>query len=309
MTHVTRLAAALAALALTTVLAACGGAGASLPGTSDAGGDPAAQILAAAPVAPDSAIAPGTLMAQIKQRGHLIYGGNNTDPLFDLQNPMTGQNTGFDALLARMLAKYITGKPDVTMQLVNIDTREALLQNGTVDAVLDTYTITPARAKKVDFAGPYYMSGDAIMVKKSNHAITSTTDLDGRTVASEQSSSALVNLKAVAPGANVITFQGNADCLQALQQGRVDAYVLDQAILLGDASRTPDVQLVGQPFAQEPYGIGTSEQHPEMKAFVDQWLKAIEQDGLWARVWQATVGTVIQGRPPAPPMIGSVTGS
>jgi glutamate transport system substrate-binding protein len=290
-----------------------GGAGASVPAAAGGSssspngtGDLAAiqKVLDQAPVAPASAIPAGSLMAQIKQRGVLKVGGTDSSPLFSLRNPITGDLTGFDADLSKMLAKYITGKPNTQLTQVTVDTREALLQNGAVDTVFATYTITPERAQKVDFAGPYYSSGDAILVKKGS-PISTVDDLNGKKVATEGNSTAANAIKEHAPKANVILFQQNTECVQAVLQGRADAYVLDQGILIGDAAKNPGLAVVGQPFTQEPYGIGTPKSHPEMKQFVNDWLQKIEQDGLWAMLWQATIGTVVQGQPPSPPEIGS----
>ncbi|MGN6598785.1 MAG: transporter substrate-binding domain-containing protein, partial [Actinomycetes bacterium] len=202
----------------------------------------------------------------------------------------------------------ITGQPKTQLTQVAVDTREALLQNGAVDTVFATYTITSERAKKVDFAGPYYSSGDAILVKTGS-PIKTVDDLNGKNVATEGNSTAANAIKDKAPKAKVILFQQNTECVQAVLQGRADAYVLDQGLLIGDAAKNPGVTVVGQPFTQEPYGIGTPKSHPEMKKFVDDWLKQIEDAGLWADLWKATIGTVVQGDAPQPPKIGSVEGS
>jgi glutamate transport system substrate-binding protein len=95
----------------------------------------------------------------------------------------------------------------------------------------------------------------------------------------------------------------------AVRQGRTDAYVLDQGILLGDATKVPDVKVVGTPFTTEPYGIGVPKQHPEMKTFVNQWLQKIEAAGLWTKLYSATIGKVATGTPPNPPAIGGVPGT
>ncbi|MFF7634689.1 glutamate ABC transporter substrate-binding protein [Kitasatospora sp. NPDC008050] len=308
---------ALATTALTatlaTALAACGSSG-SLPapsasGSRTAGAPTFQQVLDGAPVAPDSAIPAGSLMAKIKARGTLNVGGTDSSALFSLKDPVSGKLTGFDAGLAQLLAKYITGKPSVNLVLVTADTRETLLQNGTVDSVLATYTITPARAQKVAFAGPYYSSGDAILVAKGNSSITKVADLAGKTVCTESSSTAANDLKQYAPSAHVILFQTNAECEQAVEQGRADAYVLDQALLLGDQVRDPKVKVVGQPFTTEPYGIGLPLSSPEMKTFVNDWLKTLQADGEWTKLWQSTIGTVLSGDAPTPPAIGSAQGS
>jgi glutamate transport system substrate-binding protein len=270
-------------------------------------------IIDAAPVAQASAITSGSWMDQIKRRGYLKMGGTDTGQVFSLRDPITGELRGFDAGLAEMLARYITGKSDVKnlvkLTITTVDTRETLLQNGTVDAVFATYTITPARAKKVAFAGPYYSSGDAIMVKKDNTSINTVADLDGKNVATESNSTGALALKKYAPGAKPLLFQTDEECVAAVQQGRADAYVLDQSILISDASANKAVKVVGQPFTQEPYGIGLPLNSPEAKAFVNAWLQKIYDDGSWAKLWKATVGTIVSGAVPAPPKIGSVEGS
>lgn len=302
------------AIAATIALTACGSSGSSkLPGTSagGSGGDSYDSIIKAAPVADASLITSGSWMDKIKQKGYLQVGGTDTGPLFSLKDPSTGKLTGFDAGLSQMLARYITGKDsDLTkLTITSVDTRETLLQNKTVDAVFATYTITPARAQKVDFAGPYYESGDAIMVKKGNSAITKVSDLNGKNVVTESNSTAALSLKKYAPQAKVTLLQEDASCVAAVQQGRADAYVLDQGILISDASTNSAVKVVGDPFTQEPYGIGLPHGDDAAKKFVDDWLQKIYDDGEWAKLWKATIGTVVSGDAPKPPVIGSAQGS
>src|SRR3954464_10685515 len=97
--------------------------------------------------------------------------------------------------------------------------------------------------------------------------------------------------------------------VRGLQQGRAAAYVLDEAILLSDASTNPVFKLVGQPFTKEPYGIGLPLDDPAAKQFVNDWLQKIYADGSWAKLWKETVGTVVSGDAPTPPTLGSVAGS
>ena len=302
-------AAAAVALSAALVLAGCAdnGTAPALPGQSDTSAYDA--VIAGAPVADASAITPGSWADKIKQRGKLLVGGTDAGPLFSLKDPATGKVTGFDAGLSQMLARYIIGQPTTELTITTVDTRETLIQNNTVDAVFATYTITPARAQKVAFAGPYYESGDAIMVKADNTSINAVGDLNGKTVATESNSTAALALKQFAPGANVLLFQEDAQCVAAVQQGRADAYVLDQGILISDASTNPAVKVVGQPFTKEPYGIGVPLSDPSAKQFVNAWLQKIYADGSWAKLWKATIGTIVKGDPPAPPTIGSVPGS
>lgn len=296
-------------------LSACSSSASAPSVDGGSGGDISAynKIITSAPVASDSAINGNAWAKKIKEQGYLKVGGTDSGPLFSLRDLDSGELTGFDAGLSQMLAHYITGKTDVKaltkLTITSVDTRETMLQNNTVDAVFATYSITPERAQKVDFAGPYYQSGDAIMVKKGNTSIKTVDDLNGKTVATESNSTAALAVHKLAPKAKVLLFKDDAQCVAAVQQGRADAYVLDQGILIGDAQSNPAVEVVGgDPFTVDPYGIGLNKQSGA-KPFVNAFLKKIFASGDWAKLWKATIGTVVKGAPPQPPKIGSVPGS
>ena len=299
-----------AALLAVTGLTACGNDKSALTGnqTNVSAYD---QIIMAGPKADAAAVDGNPWAKKIKDAGTLKTGGSDAGPLFSMKDPSTGKLTGFDAGLAQLLSHYITGKDDgpIALTVTTVDTRETLIQNGTVDTVFATYSITPERAKKVAFAGPYYRSGNAVMVKADNTDITSAKDLNGRKVAMQQGSTTPASLKKVAPQAKASLFPNDAQCLAALKTGRVDAYVIDQSILVSNASTDKTVKVVGEPFDNDFYGIGVTRDDPQAKAFVNEWLTKIEADGSWAKLWKATIGTVVQGDAPAPPKIGSVEGS
>ncbi|GAB2733771.1 glutamate ABC transporter substrate-binding protein [Sinomonas soli] len=254
----------------------------------------------------DASLVDGNAWAKaIKARGVINRGGTDTSSLFSLRDPATGKVAGFDAGISQLLAKYITGQPKENLSQVTVDTRETLLQNQSVDLVIATYSITPARQQKVDFAGPYYESKSAILVKSTNSSINSIDDLAGKNVATQAASTGVALLQKYAPKANVQTFDDNPKCLAAVQQGRVDAYVIDQSILLSDVAKNKDVKIVGDPFGNsDPYGIGLHKGSDAL-AFVNAWLKSIEEDGTWAALWKATVGQVVKTDPPKPPAIAS----
>ena len=306
-----RIAATLAVAVLTaTALAGCGNDTSALTGnqTNVSEYD---KIIAAGPVADATTVDGNAWAKKIKDRGSLHTGGSDSGPLFSMKDPATGKLTGFDAGLAQLLSRYITGKEDgpIALTVTTVDTRETLIQNGTVDTVVATYSITPERAKKIAFAGPYYRSGNAVMVKSDNTDITSAKDLNGKKVAMQQGSTTPASLKKVAPDAVANLFPDDAQCLAALKTGRVDAYVIDQGILISNASTDQTLKVVGEPFDNDFYGIGVTRDDPQAKEFVNEWLTKIEADGSWAKLWKSTIGTVVEGEPPAAPKIGSVPGS
>ncbi|GAA3389490.1 glutamate ABC transporter substrate-binding protein [Cryptosporangium minutisporangium] len=295
----------------TLALAACGGgsdsdSSAVPPAASSASTD----LFADAPVADAAAILPGSTMEKIKKRGKLVVAEALDAPLLSQQDPSNPENvTGFDADLAKALAIYILGKPSVEIVPPATETREALLANGTVDVVFNTYTITEERAKQVTFAGPYFSSGLAVAVKTGNTEIKSIDDLAGKTVIVGANTPAVTEIPKRVPTAKVIQFGTDPQAVQALTQGRGDAYVQDITLLASNAASNKDITVVGNPFTEEPYGIGLKHGDEAMKQFVNTWLTTIQKQGLWADVWKASLGTVVKSEAPQPPAIGSVPGS
>ncbi|GLY33774.1 glutamate ABC transporter substrate-binding protein [Kineosporia sp. NBRC 101731] len=299
-----------AAGAVLALAAACSGGSSdtgAVPGggaqaTSNADSDAIAALIEAQQPATD--LPAGSTAAKIKEKGELTVGGVQTSALFSLLNPTTGKVEGFDAAMSQLLADYIIGEPNTKLVNVTSQTREALIQNGSVDVVFATYTITPERAEKISFAGPYYQDGLGIEVKKGTTGINTLADLNGKTVVTQSASTAPNKITEAAPEAKIQLFETNTEALQALQQGRADAYVIDQSILAGNAVTNDDVEVIGGKFTEDPYGIGLAKDDADFKKFVNTWLQAKIDDGTWAKVWQATVGTEVPGDVPTPPTIG-----
>ncbi|WP_020416941.1 glutamate ABC transporter substrate-binding protein [Amycolatopsis sp. ATCC 39116] len=301
-----RLAVLLTAVALGAVTA-CTSSGGAVP---DSGGsaDQEQSLLDRAPVASDADLAISPTAQAIKQRGQILIGSQLDTPLLSQQNPTTGQTEGFDAILGRLLAKYILGRPNVKIVNSTSQIREALLQNNTVDVVLHTYSITPARAEKVSFAGPYFVSGPAIMTRKGDSSVTKPQDLKGKRVLAVTNSTGSAMVQQFEP-AQVITLSTNSECVTALEQGRGDAYVNDLTQLAGNAQTNDKVQIVSGTFGQDPYGIGIHHGDETFKRFVNTWLEKIQAAGLWQEAYKQTLGSVIPGDAPVPPKTGSVPGS
>lgn len=280
-----------------------GAAGSSSPAGNDA-------LITSAPVAGNDLIIPGSTMEKIKQRGKLVVATALDAPLVSQQDPSDPQKVnGLDADLAKMLAVYILGKPNVEWVPSAAETREALLANGTVDVVFSTYTITPKRAEQIDFAGPYFMSGLAVAVKSDNTAIKGIDDLNGKNVIVQTGTPSVAEVSEKQPGAKIMPFATTPQGVQALTQGRGDAYVQDYVLLASQSSTNKDIKVVGAPFTDEPYGIGLKHNDSSFKSFVNGWLTTIEKKGLWTQVWKNTLGSVGNSPDPTPPTIGSVPGS
>ncbi len=249
-------------------------------------------LVAQGPIADAATIASSTWASKIKQAGTLRFGGTQTSNLFSLLNEKDGKIRGFDAGLAQFITRYILGDAGkFKFTQVTSSTREPVLINDQVDMVFATYSITPARAEKISFAGPYYTSQAGVLVKAGNKTIQSYNDLAGKKVATQAGSTGPAILAQYVPKATVQEFQTHQEALDGLRQGRVDAYVTDYTLLLNALSLgTGDAQLAGAPFgAQDPYGVGLPKGSDGV-AFVNAFLKKIEADGTWAKLWTISIG-------------------
>lgn len=299
-------------LALTAVigLTACSGGDAAVPGADTATDTGLDEIYANAVVAEAADILPDSTMARIKERGTLIVAEALDAPLLSQQDPSNPDSVeGFDADLAKLLAIYILGEPNVEIIPPASETREALLANGTVDVVFNTYTITEERAEQVAFAGPYLQSGLAVAVLSDNDDIEGIDDLAGKKVIVGSNTPAVTAVPEEQPTATLVSFATDPQAMQALTQGRGDAYVQDFTLLASNAASNSAIKVVGQPFTTESYGIGLKHGDDDFKTFVNEWLLKIQADGSWAAVWDATLGAAVESETPEAPEIGSVPGS
>lgn len=249
-------------------------------------------LVANSPVASAATIRSSTWASKIKQAGTLRLGGTQTSNLFSLLNEKDGQTRGFDAGLAQLITRYILGDgARYQFTQVTSSTREQVLINDQVDMVLATYSITPARTEKISFAGPYYTSQAGVLVKANNKTVQSYNDLAGKKVATQAGSTGPAILAQYAPKGVVQEFQTHQEALNALRQGRVDAYVTDYTLLLNALSLgSGDAKLAGAPFgAQDLYGVGLPKGSDGV-AFINDFLKKLEADGTWAKLWTISIG-------------------
>lgn len=255
-------------------------------------------------VASDDAIAASEWATSVKNAGKLRVGGTRTSFLFSQLDETDNGIRGFDAGLYQLLAKYILGDASA-FELTQVDssTRESVLQGDQVDAVFATYSITPARAELISFAGPYYTSRQAVLVKAGNTEVTGIDSLAGKLVATQAGSTGPSILAEFAPEAEVQEFETDQEARAALEQGRVDAYVTDYTLLLNAIVKNPAVyEIAGDVFGPEDnYGIGLPLDSDGV-AFVNDFLKSIVADGTWANLWQISLGdrTGIDTAPEAP---------
>ena len=243
----------------------------------------------------------GTKMKELADSGKITIGVKFDQPGIGFKGATDDAPTGFDPEIGKILAASLgIDAADITWKETISDNREPFLQKGEVDLVIASYSITDDRRKVVGQAGPYYVTGQQLLVKKGSD-IKSVDDIKGKEVCSVTGSTSLDNVEA--KGAKPRGFDTYSECRDQVADGSVDSMTTDGAILLGYAALDPDnLEVVGEPFSEERYGVGYSKDSPEMCQWITDTIKKAEDDGTYEKAFKATLGKSGVDTPEAPEM-------
>src|SRR5690349_7252330 len=184
----------------------------------------------------DKTFAAGSTMQKLHDAKKIKVGTKFDQPGFGLKG-LDGKPAGFDVEIAKIIANELGLKNDqIEFSEAPSAVREQVIEQGTVDIVVATYTINDTRKQRISFAGPYYEAGQTIMVRNNESAITGpdsfkTTD---KKVCSVTNSTPANNIKKYLkdPVAQLVLFDTYQKCVDALTGNQVDAVTTDNVILL-----------------------------------------------------------------------------
>ncbi len=246
---------------------------------------------------------PGTTMAALNAAQKMTVGTKFDQPLFGLKG-LSGAPSGFDVEIAKIIVAEL-GIPDSKIAWVETPSavREEKIQQGQVDLIAATYTISTTRKDRVTFAGPYYVAGQDLMVKKDNTTVTGAESLKASKarVCSVSGSTPAERVKPFIDISQLVLFDVYSKCADALRTGQVDAVTTDNVILLGLVAESDgEFKIVGNPFTEEPYGIGIKKADVKFCEFINSTLQKSVADGRYAAAWAKTAGKVAGAAPAMP---------
>ncbi len=266
-------------------------AGSAASGASSAGG---------------SAAAGDSKVLTDAQNGKLVVGIKFDQPGLGLKNP-DGTFSGFDVEVAKYVADQL-GVPADSIEFKESKSaeREGLIERGEVDYIVATYSITDTRKEKVDFAGPYFVAAQDLLVKNDSD-ITGPEAMTGKILCSVSGSTSAQKVKDnYAADVALQEYGTYTECVEALRSGAVDAVTTDNVILAGYAAQYPgELKVVGKGFSTENYGIGLKKGDTAGTDSINAAIQSMIDDGSWQKALDSTVGpsgfTI-----PAPPTPGSL---
>ncbi len=223
-----------------------------------------------------------------------------------------GSMAGFDVDVATYVAGKLGYRPEeIEWKEAPSGQRETLIQNGQVDYIVATYSITDARKKKVSFAGPYLDTGQSLMVRAGSTDITGPESLaNGKRLCSVSGSTPAQRIKDKYPGVQLQQYDTYSACIEALRNGAIDAVSTDEVILAGFGAQSPGAfTIIGKPFSVERYGVGLRRENLEMRAKINDAIVEMQRDGSWKAAFDRNLGAAGIAAPPPPPLDTDTTGA
>lgn len=201
--------------------------------------------------------------------------------------------TGFDVDVAKAVAKKL-GYEEDKIEWVESPSpqRETMLEAGNVDLIFATYSITDERKKRVQFAGPYLVAGQDLLVRADDTEITGPESLEGKVLCSVTGSTPAEKIAKEYPGVQLQEYDTYSLCVEALDAGQVQALTTDDAILAGYAAQDQwagKFKLVAKPFSEELYGVGVK-QGSDLCEKVNEALTELFDDGSMDKIVKDNLG-------------------
>ncbi|MEV4357992.1 glutamate ABC transporter substrate-binding protein [Nonomuraea sp. NPDC004186] len=252
-----------------------------------------------------------TVVGKIRNAGRVVVGTKWDQPSLGLKTG-EGPPEGFDADVAKYIVDHIAKgrQVQITWRESASSTREALLQNGSVDLIVATYSIAPSRRPMVTFGGPYIVTPQDTMVRASDTSIKKVTDLRGKRLCLAEGSNSYRRIVDPPPNGNLnlpmqlVPAANYSDCVRKLADGRLDAISTLDLILAGFAEQEPGrFRLLNDPVSTEGWGVGIKKGDTATCEAVNQAIAAMWHDGTATRLlhrWFGKSGFKVPSSLPKP---------
>ncbi|HET7351740.1 MAG TPA: glutamate ABC transporter substrate-binding protein [Marmoricola sp.] len=243
----------------------------------------------------------GSKMRELAEAGEINVGVKYDQPGLGFKDAASDTPTGFDIEMAKILVASLGIEPDKVNWVETIsDNREPFLEQGKVDLVLASYSITDDRRKVVGQAGPYMITGQQVLVAADSD-IKGIEDLKGKEVCSVTGSTSLENVNAA--GAKGVGAETYGACAEDVMDGTVEAMSTDGSILMGLAAQNEgELKVVGDEFSEERIGVGYPKESTEMCQWITDTVQEAMDNGDWAKAFEATLGKSGSETPEPPQM-------
>lgn len=213
----------------------------------------------------------------IQNRGEIIIGTDATYPPMESIDEQ-GNFLGMDIDIANEIALDL----DVKARFVNIAWEDIFdaVREGRVDIIISSITITSDRIRIMDFSDPYFNAGQVVIVKIGNQDINRAQDLKNYNVGVQLGTTSEEEVKKyVSDPSFVKTYENYNLAKDDLLIGKIDAIVTDYPGAVGLTAQEESLEIVGQPFTQEFYGVVTQKGQQVLLSQINNTIRRLKIEG------------------------------
>lgn len=207
----------------------------------------------------------------------LTLGTHAEFPPFEHREEPGGRIVGFDMELARAVAE----KAGRALRVVDMPFEDLIpaLEEGEVDFVMVAMTVTPERAKRVDFSRPYYRATQVAMLRAGDPEPASKEELGDRRIGAQSGTTSYAWAREIAGAANAKALPTARAAAQALANGEVDCILVDEQPAAALAKNIPGLKIVRIPFEVEEYAAAVRKGNRGLLETIDRTLEELVADG------------------------------
>ena len=207
--------------------------------------------------------------------GVLTMSTNAAFPPYEMTND-AGEYEGIDVEIAQAIAD----KLGLELKIDDMDFDAALMaaQNGKSDMVMAGVTVTDERLKVMDFSDTYAEGIQSIIVPEDSD-IATADDLSGKAIGTQRGTTGYIYCTDDFGEENVIAYDDGLTAVQALNNGQVDAVVIDNAPAQEFVAANPGLKILDTAYAQEDYAIGVAKGNTQLLDAINGALEELQADG------------------------------
>lgn len=220
-------------------------------------------------------------VSAIKQKGELVVATNAEFAPFEFKD---GSNVvGIDMDIAQAIADKLGVK--LKVDDMEFDSVIASVQTGKADLGIAGLSATDERKKSVDFSDQYFSSNVVMLVAKDNDTLKTKDDLAGKKLGVQLGTSADTLVASAIDKATVVRMNKDADSVQDLLNGKLDAVLLDASPAQVFATQNADkIKLIPTPLSDEPYAIAAKKGNTDLLKIVNEVIQELKDSGQYAKI-------------------------
>lgn len=183
---------------------------------------------------------------------------------------------GIDAEFAAAIAEKLG--MELKIEDMAFDSIIPAVQGGKADMGVAGMTVDEDRKTQVDFTDTYY-TGRQVIIVKEDSTIAGPDDLAGKKIGVQQGTTGDIYTTDDYGDENIERFNKGMEAVQALQQGKVDAVVIDDQPAKTFVKENEGLKILETEYVEEEYAIALKKGNNELLEKVNKAIKELKEDG------------------------------